>query len=1690
MATGAGPLDAGLSGQAPDTAPKTDTDALHDAHSTTSNAADKDEADTCRICRGEGTPEEPLFYPCKCSGSIKYVHQECLMEWLSHTQKKHCELCKTSFRFTKLYHPGMPTRIPTAVFLRRAALHVVNMFLTWCRGVLVASVWLVALPWCMRVVWRSLFWVGDGGWAPGMYTDLGEAADRLKPIVSDPADLEAIRSTLEAAKANGTAQNLTLSNLLKSSVSTTAQQQNTNANEPIMWTFLKRLLLGWPHSSAISAYSSSNSTQLNSTTDPLGSRSPSLLSEIAWFQWFKSQTANRFLIDVFEGQIITMLVVVAFILIFLIREWVVQQQPVINMVALGGDGAAPADQAAAQVQEGEIEPEQHEENVAEQAAEFRPAESFDVSTTPEPDPNTAAGVLELGARRPDGFLQRQRKRADKLMMRNPDLPRRLRDALQARSTEEGRQTLIEGMSDEQKTMIRMIYDQSLIDAYKSLAAEEDGSSPTEATFPSGSSELPRQRMKSRQRQWPIEPTFAEASGSSQRPGMPERDRSFIATEIRRDLEEGASWSFDNVHTSPENTPPDNVPYKWDDEALEGGPSAHEREGGPSDNEPGSEGSSGSWQQVPDGNLADDSDQALEGRSPRDKGKGRADDKATQNETTEQAQTTTAEGSNNAEDGIRVETTMDVEITDDHHTEQPDTEEEDTLTPNEPPVAGEARRDATVGVPDITLADRILDWIYGPADPTTRPVEEAGNDEHVVRNLDDEAPFVPFVGNEPVEPANAAIQDPEVAAAAAQAGIDVNDQEAIEDAEDLEGILELIGMQGPLIGLFQNALFSAVLISATLACAVWLPYLWGKVVILFMGSPVALFIKLPLQIVATMTDLLVDFTLVVFAGLAYWTCRSLLTIMLLVVNHEWSEYMENSFRNLAIPAESIVRNAAIRVTETVVNSSLSSTPGYFKLSINSHAALRNIQNSTSFALNQTGHAFGAVLEEAQWDSALSLLWKGLSCAGRGVGALVQRSGSLLAQLWTSKSYKITLDMNLGATEDVVSAMEPWTANDRLIAVVAGYTFFALAGAVYLRRGTPLSSSQQSQKIERIISDILQQAGGVLKVILIISIEMLAFPLYCGLLLDLAMLPLFKNATLYTRWQFACESPWTAGFVHWFIGTCYMFHFALFVSMCRKIMRKGVLYFIRDPDDPTFHPVRDVLERSVTTQLRKIAFSALVYGALVIVCLGGVVWTLSRVTYGVLPIHWTTEAPSLEFPLDLLFYNFLTPVIIKAYKPGEGLHTVCTWWFKKCARALRLSHFLFNDRLEDEEGSHVNSTWFGWLVGRKGHLATPHLQEDDKKTGYDGVADAHFVSDGRYVRAPASDQCRVPKGQAVFVDVDQDNVRKDGNTDAGVHNSDLVQMVYIPPWFRVRIACFVVTIWIFMGVSGISVTIIPLMFGRYLFSLFLPPTVEMNDIHAFSLGVYTLGSAAYSGYQVYKLAASLNRPNVSPLAQLRSVAATASRVSLTVLRFSYVWASLIFAIPLLCAVLIELYFLMPLHAWMGSSEPHVVHLIQDWTLGFLYSRLAARLLFANRNTRPARAFTQVVQRGYLHPDAKIATRCFVLPVLAFFAVAVAIPASFAWSSTHLLYRGADEATKNLVWRYSFPVVGLSIVCMFVGRVLARIITRWRLVVRDEVYLIGERLHNFGEKRAPQPRHDMSTQTSVGNGAGAQTAQVVLE
>lgn len=106
--------------------------------------------DICRVCRSEGTQDKPLYHPCVCTGSIKFIHQEwcvsfilryyafnvcpspsnkfsftnavdghiilnltsekhsqrcpfcvhSLLQWLKHSRKEYCELCKHRFAFT------------------------------------------------------------------------------------------------------------------------------------------------------------------------------------------------------------------------------------------------------------------------------------------------------------------------------------------------------------------------------------------------------------------------------------------------------------------------------------------------------------------------------------------------------------------------------------------------------------------------------------------------------------------------------------------------------------------------------------------------------------------------------------------------------------------------------------------------------------------------------------------------------------------------------------------------------------------------------------------------------------------------------------------------------------------------------------------------------------------------------------------------------------------------------------------------------------------------------------------------------------------------------------------------------------------------------------------------------------------------------------------------------------------------------------------------------------------------------------------------------------------------------------------------------------------------------------------------------------------------------------------------------
>ena len=369
----------------------------------------------------------------------------------------------------------------------------------------------------------------------------------------------------------------------------------------------------------------------------------------------------------------------------------------------------------------------------------------------------------------------------------------------------------------------------------------------------------------------------------------------------------------------------------------------------------------------------------------------------------------------------------------------------------------------------------------------------------------------------------------------------------------------------------------------------------------------------------------------------------------------------------------------------------------------------------------------------------------------------------------------------------------TITEKVIAIAAGYFIFTCLGAIYLRV-RKLHSPPDQDNTERLIRDILRQAGAVLKVVVIISIELIAFPIFCGILIDIACLPLLPGATIPSRIAFAQKFTFTATFLHWFAGTLYMFHFAMFVSMCRDLVRAGTLYFIRDPNDPQFHPIREILERPTLHQLRKIGVSGVIYALLILLCFGVVVKMVDICgsASGVLPLQISTMEPVFEVPVDLLLSHIAIPLTAHLVKPSAIIKSAWKWWFNITARTLRLSSFLFGNRVPDEEGSIPSK----WILKFKRRPTIEEIPQED------------FVPNGSFLRVPATDTIPLHRRKLMLIPVTEDNRRLDGMEETDEQRNDLdFRVVYVPPHFSTRITILFVWMWFYSVMLGLSVTLVP-------------------------------------------------------------------------------------------------------------------------------------------------------------------------------------------------------------------------------------------------------------------------------------------
>ncbi|KAI8089411.1 uncharacterized protein BX664DRAFT_262675 [Halteromyces radiatus] len=787
-------------------------------------------------------------------------------------------------------------------------------------------------------------------------------------------------------------------------------------------------------------------------------------------------------------------------------------------------------------------------------------------------------------------------------------------------------------------------------------------------------------------------------------------------------------------------------------------------------------------------------------------------------------------------------------------------------------------------------------------------------------------------NPPTAPAPApAPPPPPPPAAAAIVEENENDEggddemEPFDFGDDIDGVLEAVGMRGNPWMLLQNSVLMSLMVSLCLGVAVWIPYVVGRLVISI--KPMS-FIQTPISVMRLLTDPLVDFILDRGIPLVWTWLTTKLTF--------------NTF----------VPDSILLATNTLMT--------------RLHTILDDF-------LLPSGYTNMTTLDT-------TLQWTNLQQA-------IESMGDNLLKRWQQFA--------IGQS-----------GLDRTICILVGYLVLVLIGSWYLGAG------QHGDTVQ----DILRQQGDFLKVVFFIVIELVIFPLSCGVLLDGCTLPLFVDASVASRWAFYQSNPYSSCFLHWFFGTGFLFGVAVFVALCREVVRPGVIWFIRDPNDPQFHPIREMIERPTLPLLQKIAHSAMMYAGLITAAIGTVVYTLDYMT-DAFPLFVPLDTPFSTLSLDLLAVQFLLSPLISYLEPREYAKYILDSWWRWTSRQLRLTSFMFDGRYPEEEGSHVRHTFKAWLL-RQQVATIPSGNDDDHVYGDVGItqngdqysqqhtqAAVTFQRNGQLLRVPKLDTVPVIPRRRMLVPVDpvtleaiDEEERRLGHPAASQSGDEDLStiIVYAPPHFKSRLIVFIVLMWLSSSFLTCTLTVVPVCLGRYLFKAFVTEKA-VHDVYSFATGAYvmvSLGLAIDWTMNKYQAWQDGSATSTEILEWTKEKLQLCGKVL-------YLATTLGFIVPLLLGVMVDLYLFMPLRYSIHDDQPMVLHLSEDWVFGIAYCSIIYGVIQVLPNNRWQHYFNRLIGNGGLaNMSSWVVTRSFVGPVILGTILAITIPGILAWGCVQWL------------------------------------------------------------------------------------------
>ncbi|KAK1269194.1 hypothetical protein QJS04_geneDACA006384 [Acorus gramineus] len=600
----------------------------------------------------------------------------------------------------------------------------------------------------------------------------------------------------------------------------------------------------------------------------------------------------------------------------------------------------------------------------------------------------------------------------------------------------------------------------------------------------------------------------------------------------------------------------------------------------------------------------------------------------------------------------------------------------------------------------------------------------------------------------------------------------------------------------------------------------------------------------------------------------------------------------------------------------------------------------------------------------------------------------------------------------------------------------FSYLGFVALIRYTRGEPVTMGRFSglafiaQAIPFLLKQCLSGMRHLLtmvKVAFLLVIELGVFPLMCGWWLDFCTIRMLST-TLAQRVEFFSISPLASSMIHWLVGIVYMLQISIFVSLLRGVLRNGVLYFLRDPADPNYNPFRDLIDDPVHKHARRVLLSVAVYGSLIVMLVFLPVKLAMQMAPSMFPLDISVSDPFTEIPMDILLFQIWLPFAIEHFKPRATIKAILRQWFQAVGWALGLTEFLL-PRLDDNGGQENGNV----QVGRQARLL-----------------EVHQVG-----------PVRQDLGLVAFVAAGGPDRRNNSVDNMDAEESDADEEVDSDYGFVFRIVLLLVLAWMTLLLFNSALVVLPISVGRALFNTIprLPIThgIKCNDLYAFNIGAYliwtVIAGARYSIEYVKTRRASFL------LAQVWKWCAI-------VLKSSILLSIWVFVIPVLIGLLFELLVIVPMRVPVDESP--VFLLYQDWALGLIFLKIWTRLVMLDQMAPLVDEswrvkFERVRNDGFSRLQGLWVLREIVIPIIAKLLTALCIPYVFAKGIFPVL--GYPLIVNSAVYRFAWLGCLLFSVLFLCTKRFRVWCTNLHNSIRDDRYLIGRRLHNYGEEHSSE-------------------------